>query len=220
MAMFLRGRGDRSAEILGELVRMLANGRRGFDVATAALLDGASSDVAGRHLREAAQRVKDGQRKVRRELVVHAAVEGATDTRLLVYMSIVKDAARIGDYARDIYELSALGVNFSNAPDREEMVGYRDRISVMISDAAGILAADDLDAANVTLAAADVMLDEFDEKVAALLGCDRPGGEAVPRALVYRHFKRVVAHLMNLLSAVVMPVDGLDYYEGPRKGRI
>ena len=217
--MFLRGGGDRPAEMQGELVRMLANGRRGLDVATAALLDGASPDVAGRHV-EAAQRVNDGQRKVRRELLVHAAVEGATDARLLVYMSIVKDAARIGDYARDIYELSALGVNFSNAPDREEMVGYRDRISAMISDAAGILAADDVDAANVALAAADVMLDEFDEKVAALCSCDRPGGEAVPRALLYRHFKRVVAHLMNLLSAVVMPVDGLDYYYGPRKGRI
>jgi len=75
-------------------------------------------------------------------------------------------------------------------------------------------------AANVALAAADMMVDEFDEKVAALFGCDRPGGEAVPRALLYRHFKRAVAHLMNLLSAVVMPVDGLDYYDGPRKGRI
>ncbi len=220
MVMFVRGRSDRSAEIQGELVRMLANGRRGLDVATAALLDGASPDVAGRQLREAAQRVNDGQRKVRRELVVHAAVEGATDTRLLVYMSIVKDAARIGDYAKDIYELSTLGVNFSNAPDRAEMVGYRDRISAMISDAAGILAADDVDAANVALAAADLMLDEFDEEVAALLGCDRPGGEAVSRALLYRHFKRVVAHLMNMLSAVVMPVDGLDYYDGPRKSRI
>lgn len=220
MVVFLRGRRDRLAEMLGELVRMLANGRRGLDVATAALLDGASPDVAGRHLREAAQRVNDGQRKVRRELVVHAAVAGATDTRLLVYMSIVKDAARIGDYARDIYELSALGVNFFNAPDREEMVGYRDRISAMISDAAGILAAGDVDAANVALAAADVMLDEFDEKVAALCGCDRPGREAVPRALLYRHFKRVVAHLMNLLSAVVMPVDGLDYYDRPRKSHI
>jgi phosphate transport system protein len=157
-------------------------------------------------------------RKVRRDLVVHAAVEGATDTRLLVYMSIVKDAARIGDYARDIHDLSALGVNFSDAPDREEMVEYRDRISAMISDAAGILATDDVDAANVALAAADVMLDEFDEKVAALCAGDRPEERAVPRALLYRHFKRVVAHLMNLLSAVVMPVDSLDYYDGPRRG--
>ena len=46
------------------------------------------------------------------------------------------------------------------------------------------------------------------------------GGEAVPRALLYRHFKRVAAHVMNVLSAVVMPVDGLDSYDGPRKSRI
>ncbi len=220
MAMFLHGRSDRLAEMQSELVRMLANGRRGLDMASAALLDGASTDVAGRQLSEAVRRVNDGQRRVRRALVVHAAVAGATDANLLVYMSIVKDAARIGGYARDIYELSVLGVNFSSAPDREEMVGYRDRICSMISDTARILAADDVAAANVALAAADVMLDGFDEKVATLLGCDRPGGEAVPRAVLYRDFKRLVAHLMNLLSAVVMPVDGLDYYDGPRKGRV
>ena len=90
MTTFAHGRSDRTAEMLGELVRMLANGRRGLDVATAAL-------------REAVQRVTDGQRKIRRELVVHAAVAGATDAKLLVYMSIVKDATRIGHYARDIY---------------------------------------------------------------------------------------------------------------------
>ena len=30
---------------------------------------------------------------------------------------------------------------------------------------------------------------------------------------LYRYYKRIVAHLMNLLSAVVMPLDRLDYYD-------
>lgn len=211
---------DHRTAILGDLVRILASGRSGLDLATAALLDGASPDVAARNLRKAAQCVDDGRRKVRRELVVHAAVQGTTDSSLLVYMSIVKDAARIGEYAGAIYQLSAMGANFSDAPDREEMAGYRDRISAMISDAAEILTAGDVDAANAELAAADVMLDEFDEKVAVLIVGDRPGADAVPRALLYRHFKRVVAHVMNLLSAVVMPVEDLDYYVGPQEGRV
>jgi hypothetical protein len=36
---------------------------------------------------------------------------------------------------------------------------------------------------------------------------------AVARALAYRCLKRVVAHLMNLLSAVTMPFDKLDYFD-------
>ena len=175
---------------------------------------------ADRLVREAARRVNRAQRKLRGALIVHAVVVGTIDAKLLVYVSILKDAVRIEQYAEDIYELSALGVNFSNVPDRDEMVGYRDTVAAMISDAARTLAAVDVHAANTALAAGDVMLDEFDEKVTALIGCDRPGGEAVPRALLYRHFKRIVAHVMNLLSALVMPVDGLDYYDGPRVGRI
>lgn len=106
--MFLRGRSDRLAEMQSELVRMLANGRRGLDTASAALLDGASTDVAGRQLSEAVRRVNGGQRRVRRALVVHAAVAGATDARLLVYMSIVKYAALIadaGNLATDRFQL-------------------------------------------------------------------------------------------------------------------
>ncbi len=59
------------------------------------------------------------------------------------------------------------------------------------------------------------MCDTFDELVNALVVSDRVARDAVPRALFYRHLKRIVAHLMNLLSAVVMPVDRLDYLDEP-----
>jgi hypothetical protein len=52
--------------------------------------------------------------------------------------------------------------------------------------------------------------------VSALVTTDQPGHEAVPRALLFRYYKRIVAHLMNLLSAVVMPLDRLDYFDEER----
>jgi phosphate uptake regulator len=36
---------------------------------------------------------------------------------------------------------------------------------------------------------------------------------AVGRALAARYLKRIVAHLTNVLSAVVMPIDRLDYFD-------
>ena len=35
---------------------------------------------------------------------------------------------------------------------------------------------------------------------------------AVPRALLYRYFKRITANLSGVVSAVVSPVDQIDYY--------
>ena len=59
----------------------------------------------------------------------------------------------------------------------------------------------------------DRLLDHFDERVSALLKEDPPSAQAVARALAHRYLKRVVAHLMNVLSAVIMPLDRLDYYD-------
>ena len=61
------------------------------------------------------------------------------------------------------------------------------------------------------------MLDMFDDLVDSLVTSDGAASEAVPRALFYRHLKRIVAHLMNLLTAVVVPVDRLDYLDEPRE---
>jgi hypothetical protein len=31
--------------------------------------------------------------------------------------------------------------------------------------------------------------------------------------LYYRFLKRIIAHVMNLMTALVLPVDQLDYYD-------
>jgi phosphate transport system protein len=214
---FRRGSGDGLDEAEAKLVHMLADDRHSFDVATSALLDGADPSSIGPDLRETDARVNRAERELRQALVVHASVHGTSRVApILVYMSVVKDVERIGDYAKNIFDVAAQGVDLSSAPDRETMARYRDRISAMISEASAIFAEDDREEAHRFIREGDVILDEFDERVSELIITDRPGAEAVPRALLYRYYKRIVAHLMNLLSAVVMPLDRLDYFDEER----
>jgi hypothetical protein len=35
----------------------------------------------------------------------------------------------------------------------------------------------------------------------------------VARALALRYLKRIVAHLTNVLSSIVMPLDRIDYFD-------
>ena len=199
-----------------QLVEMLTRDREAFDAATATLLAGDDAALVGPTLRDTDAQVNELEREIRRELVVHASVHGAGDiAAVLVYMSIVKDVERIGDYAKNIYDLAAGGVDFQAAPDRPTMLHYRDRTAAMITEAGVIFAEDDQDRAHALLAEADTMLDAFDELVNTLVVSDGIARDAVPRALFYRHLKRIVAHLMNLLSAVVVPVDRLDYLDEP-----
>jgi len=46
-----------------------------------------------------------------------------------------------------------------------------------------------------------------------LVHATAPALAAVPRALLYRFLKRVAAHCANVVTAVVMPVDRLDYFD-------
>lgn len=204
-------------QVQSQFLQMLADDRDAFDAATATLLSGGDPASVGPTLRTTDAQVNELEREIRRELVVHASVHGARDiAAVLVYMSIVKDAERIGDYAKNIFDLAAGGVSFQEAPDRPTMMTHRDRVSDMITEAGAIFAADDQEAANLLLAEADRMRDVYDELVDALVVSDGVARDAVPRALFYRHLKRITAHLANLLTAVVVPVDKLDYIDEPR----
>ena len=221
LRFFRRSEEDGLGHALSLLLEMLVDDRHSFDIATSAVLDGADVSVVGPDLATTDRRVNETQRTIRRELVVHASVRGTSQVpAILTYMSVVKDVERIGDYAKNIYDVAAQGTDLSHAPDREELAGYRDRISAMITEAARAFADESVEDANRLISEGDELQDRFDAKVAALVRSDEPGHEAVPRALIYRYYKRIVGHLMNLLSAVVMPLDRLDYYdeEKPHRG--
>jgi phosphate transport system protein len=212
---FLRNPGgDRLEHIEEVLQRMFADDRHAFDLAMSALLGGAAPKSVGTELRATDHQVNEAEREIRRELVVHASVHGGVDTpAVLVYMSIVKDVERIGDYAKNIFDLAADGVSLHDDEDAEALFSLRDEVSRMITDVAGIFRRSDTEAARSVLTRGDELLDDFDERVSALVRGDDQGPHAVATAPLHRYLKRIVAHLMNVLSAVVMPVDRLDYFD-------
>jgi phosphate uptake regulator len=109
-----RDASDRLDRIEATLQRMLADDRHAFDLAMSALVGGAAARSVGAELRATDHRVNEAEREIRRELVVHASVHGGIDTpAVLVYMSIVKDVERVGDYAKNLFDLANDGADLS-----------------------------------------------------------------------------------------------------------
>jgi Na+/phosphate symporter len=212
---FLRDDGDDRLDHVEVTLRgMFDDVRHAFDLAMAALLGETVPHDGGAEVRTTDRRVNEAERVIRRELVVHASVHGSSDTpAVLVYMSIVKDVERIGDYAKNIFDLAADGARLQEGTGAASLLQLRDEVSSYIAEAGEVFAARDAERARPLLASGDELLDGFDDRVSALVrGDDRAEG-GVARALLYRYLKRIVAHLMNVLSAVVMPVDQLDYFD-------
>jgi len=216
MAFKFRREGDseRLDRIEATLQRMIADDLHAFELAMSALLGERSPHEVGAELRATDHGVNTAEREIRRELIVHASVQGAIDTpAILVYMSIVKDIERIGDYAKNLFDLAADGADLSTGLHTGEVASLSREVPVYLAAAAEAFGDRDDERAKGLLRDGDVLLDRFDARVSELVRDEHPDHQAVAVALTHRYLKRIVAHAMNVLSAVVMPVDRLDYFD-------
>ncbi|MEY3020491.1 MAG: hypothetical protein RLZZ272_1475 [Actinomycetota bacterium] len=205
---------DRIDRIEGLVQRMLTDDAHAFALAMDALLGRRSPLEVGAELRSTDHRVNEAEREIRRELIVHASVQGAIDTlAILVYMSIVKDLERIGDYAKNLFDLADDGARLTDGVLAEELAEHAETVPRFMAASATCFRDRDLELARELLPQGDALLDRFDGRVSGLVRGEGLGPDAVATALANRYLKRIVAHLMNLLSAVVMPIDRLDYFD-------
>jgi phosphate uptake regulator len=210
----LGGGGDRLDLIEEKVQTMLRHDRHEFDLAMSALLgDRAAADVND-ELRSTDQEVNRLEREIRREVLVHATVMGGIEIpAVLVYMSIVKDVERVGDYAKNLVDLARDGANFSSVPRAEDWRRLATEVSGLISEAGAAFQSRKAKPCRALIARGDKYLQEFDAQVSELVRRGDDESQAVAQALAYRYLKRVVAHLMNLVSAAVMPMDKIDYFD-------
>jgi len=203
-------------EVEDRIHQMLIDGRAVYDAAMEAVFGGGKSKQAKAAVTGTDHEINVAQRDVRRALLIHASVAPAADiAQVLSYMSIIKDVERIGDYSKNVYDLAKYGVDFETADDHEELARYRDRVGRLISDAAATFRARDSRGAEALVAKAYGFLDDYDRHVKSAYRSDGPADRAVARALYYRFLKRITAHVMNFLTALVLPLDRLDYYDEP-----
>lgn len=209
---FLRGESDERLDRIEAIVQeMFERDRREFDLAVTALFGDEPVEKVSPELRASDRKVNQLQRTLRRELAVHTSVLGAVDSPIvLVYMSIVKDLERLGDYAKNIVDLARDGANFATLPEVAEWRKLAMEISGHIGETAKAFASRDEDVARRVVEPIAARMADFDRRVTALVRGDDTGPQPVARALAFRYFKRVVAHLSNVLSAVILPIDQLD----------
>ena len=201
------------SQIESQVQRMIADARHTFDLAMNAVTGGAVETVAD-EVRRTDRQINVTEIEIRRELLVHISVHGAADAgEMLVFMNMIKDLERIGDYNKNIFDLALEGVSFSGDEDLEQILGFRDELSSRIALMGEILDTRDEDRARAYIERGDHLRREFDGLVNELVHATAPALVAVPRALLYRFLKRVAAHCANVVTAVIMPVDRLDYFD-------
>jgi len=213
MSFFRRPEESGLENIESQVQRMVNDARHTFDLALSAVTGGAVETVAD-EIRETDRQINATEVEIRRALVVHASVHGGIDTpEVLAFMNMIKDIERIGDYNKNIFDLAEEGVSFTESPEIDSILSLRDEVSSRISLMGEILSVRDEERARTYIERGDELRKDFDKRVNELVHSTEAAVTAVPKALLFRFLKRVSAHSSNVVSAVIMPVDQLDYFD-------
>ncbi len=191
--------------------------------ANAVLKNAATVDEVADALYERDIKINRLERQIRRELVRHLTVYPGKDVAAcLTLMSIAKDAERIGDYCKNVFEIGRFykepwGESGFIAPLEE----IQRRVDALFDEALEAFHASDEKKAKALLDEVGDLKERCTEIERALLHESHKYGtsDAVALSLMARHYKRVAAHLGNICTAVTGEVAQLGYLPDKRGGK-
>jgi phosphate uptake regulator len=201
--------------MLDQFDQMLAHDQWMFEQATSTYMRTRPWDEVQGPLYARDKQVNELERSIRREVVRHLVVHPGDDVvACLIMMSVVKDAERIGDYCKNVFEVGKLFRFEYTAPRYlEPLKEIHGTVDAMFNktrqafrESNAELARAVLDLFDGTKARCDLIVEQLLRQKDNL-----PTDEAVSYGMLCRHMKRISAHLSNIATSVVAPVENLDF---------
>jgi phosphate transport system protein len=151
---------------------------------------------------------------IRRKVITALATDAssANITASLILMSVIKDAERIGDYAKNIFDVFNETSQLDKGPNYEALLEIRNKIMASFNDVKSAFAKSDTALARKLLNSISETKDLCDATVKNMLN-DQKQDDSVAYALLSRFFKRTLGHLSNIVTSIIMPIDKLDYFD-------
>lgn len=205
-----------SNELVGMIDEMLAKSEDMFQYARGVIIDGHPSDNTQERIYEQDKKINKLERKIRRRVVSRLSMRGsrAEIPTALIFMNVVKDGERIGDYIKNLHEVSdMMPAGVDRALYEKHLGTISAEIAQMFQDTRQAFQESDEEMAGKVIKQAKRRGREFETLIRELTVGDLDVNNSVCIVLILRFYKRLVAHMSNIVSTVVMPVDLIDYYD-------
>ena len=202
-------------ELSVQVGEMLEAGRWMFEQASDVLMRKADWHATCDALYARDRQINEIEQGIRERIVTHLSVGNQADLgACLVLMSVVKDAERIGDYCKNIFEVAKFfRGNYDHRVFSEPLEQIRTEVSAQFEPTKRAFIEDNEDLARGVLAKGGPLIRQCDLLIQQLLSLDDDfsPAEAVAYVLLARHFKRVASHLTNIATSVLSPIPLMDY---------
>ena len=204
-------------EMFGQVVEMLEIGQWMFSQASEVLMRETDWHAVADELYAKDRQINKIEQRLRERIVMHLAAGSKADlSACLMLMSVVKDAERIGDYCKNIFEV---GKFYEREYAHPEYAGplqqIRDSVTPLFQQAEKAFMKEDGALASKVMTEGAKLRQKCDLIIQQLLTAQGkiPSDEAVAYVLLSRFYKRVSAHLANIATSVISPVPMLDYLD-------
>lgn len=164
------------------------------------------------------RKVNKQERDIRRRVIEHLTAQPSVDIPIsLLLMSVVKDAERLGDYAKNLYEVNNLLTKPINNEDYAKLFNHvEEDIKKLFQQTKKAFLESDEIIAKESWNIERGIVKRCDKIIKELAQSQVTVNEAVCFTLMARHFKRLAAHLTNIATSVILPVSDLDYFDEER----
>ncbi|MCC5808970.1 MAG: PhoU family transcriptional regulator [Ectothiorhodospiraceae bacterium] len=201
-----------------DLTKMLEHGTWMFERAEDVLHSKVPAEEVRAPLYERDRAINDLERSIRRKVLRYLTINPGHDVAIcLALMSVAKDAERIGDYCKNVFEVGAFYTEGFHVPKYQEPLdAMAERMSDLFSMVITATRDSNENQARKALSLTRDIRRRCDTLIEELF---RDEGqiefhEAVAYSLLARHYKRVAAHLANIATAVMGELEELDFHPG------
>jgi phosphate uptake regulator len=215
---FWKGK-DFLTNVIEEFGKMLEDAKEMFSDVCANLLSEKAVDGLEDKIYSVDKNINLFEKDIRKRIIAHLSIQPSVDVPMsLLMMSVVKDAERLGDYAKNIFQARRI----LNRPiDREAFVAYFSdidkKITQMFADTKKAFIESDEEVAKGIWETERHIVKKCDSIIEDIAKSSLKTDEAVAFTLVARFFKRTAAHLTNIATSVILPISELDFYDEKRR---
>jgi len=204
---------DELGSLIEEFASMLEMSSEIVHEATNVYFGALDAKVDRQAFKERDVKINKVERKIRKRLLWRLA--GNPDARdiptALLLMSLVKDAERIGDYAKDLVTLTSFAGGAAQA-DTTALRAIADEIGAIVDALPKAFRNSDQAAAAQLVRRGRSLSDRCEEHLKKVAGGPTYPGLA-SQLLGTQYYLRTLAHAMNILSGLVNPLHKLDYHD-------
>lgn len=215
---FWKGK-DFLTHVLEEFGNMLNDTEGMFKAVCNRLINNEEQPGLEERIYEIDKKVNLLQKDIRKKIIEHLALQPAVDVpACLLLMSVVKDAERLGDYSKNLYQITKLLEKPIDKPRFSQLFENTDNeILTLFATTKDAFINSDEAKAHLSWQYEGKIVKNCDKIIGKVAKSDISVNEAVCFALIARYFKRLAAHLANIATSVILPLSDLDFFDEDRK---